>query len=207
MNYLTLDAPPLFARSESTLRPVARRIAHTFRPPSAELATRAALVAADALDVGHVHSGGPWNDARVHREIVTALDAPLRPGLRKRFEWYLCRGAFFHTDAHYADVLFGIWYVLGPEVDIVFPRGRRRIVARPGTLVVFDPFEVHGVLRPGTTEYCAEDHADSAPSVFVGFEVEFREADVADFDMAAGPHDARVVSSSTRISAATGAFE
>jgi len=207
MNYLTLDAPPLLARSESTLRSVARRVAHTFLPPSADLVARAGPVAACGFDVGRVHSGGSWNDAQVHREIVAALDAPLRPMLRERFEWYLCRGACFHTDAHYADVLFGVWYVLGPAVDIVFSRGHRRIAAEPGTLVVFDPFEVHGVLQPGATVYCADDYAGSAPSVFVGFEVECREAVTAGFEMAPGPPEARVVSSSTRVSAVTGAFE
>jgi hypothetical protein len=207
MRYLTLDAPSLLAGSGSTLRPVARRIAHAFRRPPAEVVAGAGSVATDRLGIGRVHSAGSWSDAEVHCEIAAALDAPLRPALRHSLEWYLCRGAHFHTDAHYSDVLFGVWYILGPAVDIVFARAGQRVAADPGALVIFDPFEVHGVLRRDATQYRNEDYAECLPSVFVGFEIELRDEVTSRFDMTANPTVARVVSSATRVSAVTGAFE
>jgi hypothetical protein len=163
-------------------------------------------MATDRLGIGRVHSGGAWSDAEVHCEVALALAPPLQPALRHQFEWYMCRGACFHTDAHYADVLFGVWYILGPSVDIVFARANHCVPADPGTLVIFDPFEVHGVLRRGAVEYRADDYEGSAASVFVGFELQL-DADVsARFDLTPSP-EARVVSSATRVSAVTGTFE
>ena len=160
-----------------------------------------------APDIGRVHSAGGWSDAKVHQDISTALDPELAGALRHRFEWYLCRGAFFHTDAHFADVLFGVWYVAGPPVDIVFARAGLRIAVVPGTLVVFDPFEVHGVLRPGAAVYRAGDYIDAETSVFVGFEVDLVDRVREHFGMNGGPAEGRVVSSATRVSASAGNFE
>jgi hypothetical protein len=154
-----------------------------------------------------VQSGGTWSDADVHREIAAALDPEWAPALRARFEWYLCRGAFFHTDAHFGDVLFGVWYVSGPPVDIAFPRAGLRLAVDPGALVVFDPFEVHGVLRRGAERYSADDYADAAASVFVGFEVDLTDSVRERFGMNACVADARVVSSATRVSATTGTID
>jgi hypothetical protein len=126
--------------------------------------------------------------------------------MRQTFEWYLCRGAHFHTDAHYSDVLFGVWYITGPSVDIVFARARLSIPVRAGSIVVFDPFEVHGVLKSGASEYRAEDYAGTEPSVFAGFEIEIDPAVRAAFELTEA-HGARLFSSSTRIAAATGAYE
>jgi len=159
------------------------------------------------IAVGHVHSAGRWSDHRAHQQIAATLDPPLRPALRPSFEWYLCRGAFFHTDAHYANVLFGIWYIDGPPVDIAFARARVRVGAEPGTLVLFDPFEVHGVLQPGALAYQAEDYRDDKISVFAGFELELDASVRASFDMSADPARARVVSSATRVSSASGTLE
>ena len=154
-----------------------------------------------------MQSGGTWNDDFVHAALAQALDPLPGHALRQTFEWYQCRGAFFHTDAHYPDVLLGVWYVEGPPVDIVFARAALRIAARPGTIVVFDPFEVHGVLRPGATEYHADDYADCAASVFVGFELELDDTVREAFELAAPAADVRLVSSSTRVTPTTGAFE
>lgn len=207
MEFLTIDAPPLLAGSAPSLRPVARRLAHAYGSPSAQLARRASAVeVADPL-VGRVQSGGTWSDAAVNTRIAELLGTPLRHALRQGFEWYVCRGAFFHTDAHYASVLFGVWYIVGPPVDLVFPRIGRRVAARPGSLTIFDPFEVHGVLTPGAIEYRAADYVDCAPSVFVGFELDLDEAVASSFDIAAHAGDARLISSATRVVAATGAFE
>jgi hypothetical protein len=207
MHFMRFDAAPLLAASGSELRPVARRMAHTFRSPSPQLLARARSARVTDIDVGRVHSIGAWSDNAVHRQIAALLDPPLQPALRRTLEWYLCRGAFFHTDAHFSNVLFGVWYIVGPPVDIAFARAGVRIRTDPGTLVVFDPFEVHGVLQRGATTYRAEDYRTGEASVFVGFELELDESVRASFDMAADPDHARVISSSTRVSSATGAFE
>jgi hypothetical protein len=206
MDFQSLDAPPLLAGSASALRSVARRVATSVASPLPALTMRACAVES-AATVGRVHSGGTWNDAQTSTALELAL-RPLPPGaLRRTFEWYVCRGAFFHTDAHYSDVLFGVWYIAGPAVDIVFARAPLRVAARPGTIVVFDPFEIHGVLRPGASEYCADDYSDSGASVFVGFELELDDAVRAAFDVRVPAAGARLVSSSTRVMATTGAFE
>ena len=207
MEFLTIDAPPLLAGSGPSLRPVARRLAHAVGSPSAQLIKGASAVEVADPTVGRVQSGGAWTDAGVHTQIAELLETPLRHALRQGFEWYVCRGAFFHTDAHYANVLFGVWYIVGPPVDVVFPRIGQRMAMHPGSLAIFDPFEVHGVLHPGVSEYRAADYLDRGLSVFVGFELELDDAVASRFDVAAHAADARLISSATRVVAATGAFE
>jgi len=207
MQYLDLAASPLLAGSALGLRPLARQIARGFRTPDPGLVARARQSGDDRLDVGRVHSGGAWRDVGVYSEIGAALDPALRTALRLGFEWYRCRGAFFHTDAHYADVLFGVWYLSGPPVDIVFARAGLRIAADFGTLVIFDPFEVHGVLNRGSAVYRPDDYVEAETSVFVGFELDLQDAVRGRFGMTETPAEARVVSSATRVSAATGTFE
>lgn len=207
MRFTPLSAPPLLAASGSELRPVAQRVAQAFRPLPLDLVARARSIAATEVAAGRVHAMGTWSDDRVHRELMAALDPPLRAALRPRFEWYACRGAFFHTDAHYSNVLLGVWYVEGPRVQIAFARAGLRIDAEPGTLVIFDPFEVHGVLRPGAGSYQAEDYRDCEVSVFAGFELELSASVRARFGVTGGSVDVRMISSATRVSAATGALE
>lgn len=208
MQYMALDASPLLAASASGLRPLARYVAQAFRTPAPQLVARALAVGNECSEIGRVRSGGDWSDIKVHQEIAAALDPVPRRALRTRFEWYLCRGAFFHTDAHYSDVLFGVWYLSGPPVDIVFGRAGLRISADPGTLAVFDPFEVHGVLRRDAAAYHADDYVNAETSVFAGFEVELVEPVRERFGIGGLlSADARVVSSATRISATTGHFE
>jgi hypothetical protein len=202
-----LNAPPLLAQSGAALRPVARRVIESFHKPPTDLAERARATLGTPPEVGRVHSAGIWSDVRVHHQISAALDPELVPALRTRLEWYLCRGAFFHTDAHYADVLFGVWCVSGPPAELVFARAGLRVAVAAGTLIVFDPFEVHGVLRAGAAAYRADDYLDAGTSIFVGFEVELSSAVRNRFGMDDFPADARVVSSSTRVSASTGTFE
>lgn len=206
MQYLSVDAPPLLAATAHALRPVARRLALACAVPAPQLAARAAATGVDSA-IGRVQSGGAWHDAEVHAQLAAVIDAPLRHALRDRFEWYVCRGAFFHTDAHYADVLFGVWYIAGPPVDLVFPRAGQRVAARPGTLAIFDPYEVHGVLCPGAPAYCEDDYVGSPPSVFVGFELQLDDRVRACFDALDAATDARLLTSSTRVTATTGAFE
>jgi hypothetical protein len=153
---------------------------------------------------GRVCSAGAWQSALVHSALAAMLGAPLAPSLRTRLEWYLTRGAFFHNDAHYEGVLFGVWCIAGPPAELVFPRLGVRIDASPGRLAVFDPFEVHGVLSPGRDRYASEDYDHSPASVFVGFELELTAAVAQTFDVAPAA-DAPTLSSATRIDPTTGA--
>ena len=207
MEFIAIEAPPLLAGSGTSLRAVARRVACGSRQPDESLVLRARAAGGSDVPVGRVHSAGTWSDGRVGRELAAALGDPLAKALRPTFEWYLCRGAFFHTDAHYTGVMFGIWYLDGPAVDIVFPRADVRVPAAPGSIVIFDPFEVHGVLRSGASEYAAGDYAERARSVFAGFELELDRAVQRAFGITAPAAGARVVSSRTRVSATTGALE
>ncbi len=77
--------------------------------------------------VGKVHAAGVWRDAAVHRHLAQALGTRLASALRTDFEWYHCRGAFFHNDAHYDARLFGVWCIEGPPMQLVFPRAAVRI--------------------------------------------------------------------------------
>lgn len=205
MNWLAVDAPPLLARGDEASRSMATRMAAGSLDAQALQASARDIIATHEPRPGRVESGGHWQNDDVHSRLVAALVEPLGSALRHRFEWYLCRGAFFHNDAHYSQVLFGIWAIDGPEVDLVFPRAALRVSAAPGTFVVFDPFEIHGVLQPGANQWRAEDYGAAETSVFLGFEVELNAAVAARFGIGAEV-PARVLSSHTRIDAATGSF-
>ena len=207
MEFIAVDAPALLARSETSLRAVARHIACGNRKPDDSLVLRARGIEASEEAAGRVQSRGTWSDDRVQAELAAVLGEPLASALRPTFEWHVCRGAFFHSDAHYADVMFGVWYVDGPPVDIVFARPGVRLPAMPGSIVVFDPFEVHGVLHSGAREYVADEYASSAASAFAGFELDLDDAVRERFGIVEPASGARVISSSTRVSAATGSFE
>ena len=71
---------------------------------------------------------------------------------------------------------------------------------------MFDPFEVHGVLAPGRDRYAAEDYANAATSVFIGFELALTDAVTQAFRLSP-VSSAPTLSSRTRIAAATGAFD
>ncbi|HUL63844.1 MAG TPA: hypothetical protein VLW55_04445 [Burkholderiaceae bacterium] len=129
---------------------------------------------------GRVESLGTFEDIEIERELRQGLPESLASFARSRLEWYGCRGAFFHNDAHYDGVLFGIWSILGPARDVVFPRLDCRLSSAVGSMAVFDPFEPHGVLDAAAVTYRAEDYEGAKPSVFLGFEItlsaEVREA-------------------------------
>lgn len=163
-------------------------------------------VAFDAAAPGRVVSGGTFELAEAHAALAAALGPVLAASLRRSFEWYVCRGAFFHNDAHYAGVLFGAWCVDGPVREVAFSRLGLRAAVAPGDWVVFDPFEPHAVLDPGTPTYDRARYADARPSVFAGFEIELNEVTRAAFAIA---EDAQGIelSSRTRINAETGAIE
>lgn len=204
MELLDLDARPASALGSAGLRGLARRIGvgAAAVPPELLVAGRRAF--ASAPGVGRVHSAGRWDDVAARAQLSAAL-GPLATALRPGFEWYGCRGAHFHTDAHYGDVLFGVWMITGPEADVVFARGARRVAVCAGSVLVFDPFEVHGVLRPGAATYVAGDYDAAATTVFAGFELNLDAPVRAAFGVAAaaGP----VISSATRVAADTGALD
>jgi hypothetical protein len=206
VHFIAHAAPPLACVSASgTARGIARRLAHGYHPPEAALVAAARDNALKAGLPGRVSAVGSFRSSAVSKQLAAALGPVLAPALRDELEWYVCRGALFHNDAHYESVLFGVWCVQGPAADIIFPRAGLRLPAWPGNLAVFDPYEVHGVLATSKASYAAEDYADAEPSVFVGFELSL--APVRDaFDIGAGI-DGRPISSKTRIAAATGAFE
>ena len=195
-------APALTAApAPDRLRGIAAAVGHAMHePPAVELPP------IGEGPPGRVVSGGQWQSSAVDVALCAAVGPALAPFLRKTLEWYFCRGAFFHNDAHYNDVLFGVWCVAGPPADLVFPRARLRIDASPGRMAVFDPFEVHGVLAPGRWIYAPEDYVGAAPTVFIGFEIELAEPVAAAFRLPA-VSGGRTLSSRTRIAATTGELD
>ena len=134
------------------------------------------------------------------------MPLPLRRSLRPGFEWYACRGAFFHHDAHYGNVLFGAWCVGGPRREIVFSRSGIRVAAGVGDWVVFDPFEPHAVLDTGAERYAREQYDDAPVSLFVGFELELDDAVRSAFGVGPAPPDATLLASHVAVNAETGAL-
>lgn len=187
-------------------RSIAGKLACSERAPEAALTKRARGVMLSDGIAGKVHALGTWREPAVRAQLGESLGALLAPALRADFEWYQCRGAFFHNDAHYDGRLFGIWCIAGPPAELVFPRAAIRLAAGPGSIAVFDPFEVHGVLAPGRSVYSADDYQDAEASVFVGFELDITPAVAGAFEIEPGVHG-RVISSRTRIAADSGALE
>lgn len=155
---------------------------------------------------GRVLSGGTFTDPRIQSAIASALPAGAVDSLLPQMEWYGCRGAFFHNDAHYASVLFGVWTIASPPRNLIFPRVGETIAATAGTLVVFDPFEPHAVLNAGRTTYRKEEYESAEPSLFVGFEIDLA-ADVrAAFGIGPAREGIDTLSSRVAINPETGAF-
>ncbi len=207
MQWISHAAPVAVGLSAAGVaRSIARAIAFGECPPDAALCAHAQGVGGSEGAVGKVHAVGTWQESAVHAQLAAALGTPLGPALQADFEWYYCRGAFFHNDAHYDERLFGVWCIAGPPIELVFPRAVVRLATGPGTLVVFDPFEVHGVLAPGRSTYAATDYQGADASVFLGFELGITPSIAAAFNIhsdLSGP----VISSRTRISAASGTIE
>lgn len=168
---------------------------------AAATVTRAQL----GTEVGRVIAAGKFTDQEVFAQLAAALPAPLAALLRPNFEWYGCRGAAFHNDAHYADVLFGAWCLAGPDRALVFPRLALSVPTTPGDFVVFDPFEPHGVLRAGQTCYARTDYENTQPSLFLAFELQLAEAARERFGVGAAPAGATELSSRAAVNAETGA--
>ena len=154
---------------------------------------------------GRVHGLGRFASDGIRTALASALPPDLRDSLRREFEWYACRGAFFHNDAHYGDVLFGAWCVAGPPREIVFSRAGARCPAAPGDWVVFDPFEPHAVLDCGDERYRRSRYEGAPASLFLGFELGLDEPVRQAFGIGP-PAGAAVLASSIPINAETGAL-
>jgi hypothetical protein len=188
-------------------RASARRLWVSHLAPSAILVKQARSIIALCPPLpGRVHALGEFDDAQVHGMLTMVLPHSCALRLSNRLEWYACRGAGFHNDAHYTDVLFGAWCVAGPKRDIVFPRVATRIGAAVGDLAIFDPFEPHAVLDEGHDAYSRDRYEGAAPSLFIGFEIALDAAAHAAFAIAAPPVLGAVLSSSVPINAETGAL-
>jgi hypothetical protein len=153
-----------------------------------------------------VLGAGKYADRTVVEGLQRVLPPALGAALRTDLEWYGCRGAGFHTDAHYAELLFGAWYIDGPPCDIVFARLDVRIASEPGTLIVFDPFEPHAVLAPGARRFEADRYVQAAPSVFLAFEISLTPEVREQFAIAAPEAMAVRLSSRVAVNAETGAL-
>jgi hypothetical protein len=207
MRCISHNAPIASALSAAgAARLIARTIAVGERVPNNALSRRAHAIAAAKAVIGKVHSLGAWDDSVVNGQLAETLGTPLGAALRPNFEWYSCRGAFFHNDAHYDTRLFGVWCVAGPAMDLVFPRAAVRLAIQPAHIVVFDPFEVHGVLRPGASVYDSSDYQDASASVFLGFELDITPTVRDAFGIRAGAQG-YVISSRSRINATDGTIE
>ena len=186
-------------------RSIATKFAVSQRHPSDALVQRAyELQRSDSGAPGRVQSMGEWRDPVARAELGTSL-GPLSVALRSGFEWYRCRGAFFHNDAHYDARMFGVWYIAGPSVELVFPRAAARSAITVGSIVVFDPFEVHGVLAPGCVAYSADDYQRAESSIFLGFELDLTPQIAAAFGIEAAVRGS-VISTHTRVCAISGSL-
>lgn len=207
MQWIPHAAPVSSCLSASgVVRSIAKAIAVGACVPDAALCERAREVARRPGAVGKVHAGGTWRDPAVHQQLAEGLGTRLASALRPDLEWYYCRGAFFHNDAHYDARLFGVWCIEGPPMQLVFPRAALRLAVAPTSVVVFDPFEVHGVLAPGCSTYAENDYQSAEASVFVGFELNITATTADAFDIKDDP-SGHVISSRTRIDAISGAIE
>lgn len=204
---VTHSAPAASCLSTSgNVRSIAGAMVFGECAPSATLTARAREIVLNDRIAGKVHALGLWREPTVHAQLGEMLGERLAPALRADFEWYQCRGAFFHNDAHYDARLFGIWCIVGPPAELVFPRAVLRLAAGPGSIAVFDPFEVHGVLAPTRRVYAADDYKDAEASVFLGFELDITPAIAAAFGIEPGA-PGRMISSRTRIAATSGVLD
>ena len=208
MQLIATTGPAASSRSTAGIgRSIASRIGVGQHTADATLRASAREIAGRNVAVGKVHSGGPLLCPALHSQLAKALGEPLGAALRAGFEWYYCRGAFFHNDAHYDARLFGVWCIVSPAMDLVFPRAEVRVAVAPGSIVVFDPFEVHGVLASGCSAYAAHDYQKVNASVYLGFELDITPAIAELFEIQDCIGPGPVISSQTRIDATSGAIE
>jgi hypothetical protein len=102
--------------------------------------------------------------------------------------------------------MFGVWSICGPLAELVFPRAAVRVSIATGSIVIFDPFEVHGVLAPGRSSYSPDDYQSTEPNTFLGFELDLTPEVAAAFGIEAAVAGA-MISSQTRVCAISGALD
>jgi hypothetical protein len=206
MRFVAHPAPSLSCLATGgNVRSIANKIAYAQSVAGKALQARASELRNQAYVPGRVYSCGSWSDDEVHSHLAAVLGSTLGSGLRTDFEWYCCRGAFFHNDAHYDGRLFGTWSIGGPAHYLVFPRESVRLTRAPNNIAIFDPFEVHGILLERAKVFEPADYADSESTAILGFELDLTPAIADAFGIASGATE-RVISSATRISASNGAF-
>jgi hypothetical protein len=193
--------------SAGAARGVARRIWHGWAVAPAPLQQRAAQLAGMVPPTpGRVHEMGRFEDEHGQRVLNGCLPEALAAAVRPKLEWYGCRGAAFHTDAHYEDVLFGAWCLAGPARDIVFAGVGLKLQCTVGALVVFDPFLPHAVLDPDQARYDRERYDGAAASVLIGFELDLTAAAREAFGIGPAEAGAFSIGSATAVNAETGDF-
>ncbi len=194
--------------SAGASRSLARCIWHARAPVAPALSRQAAQLAEQTpASPGRVHGLGHFRDQGAWQDLNACLPPHLAAALSGQFEWYGCRGAGFHTDAHYPSVLFGAWHLAGPARDIVFADSSLRVACASGELVIFDPFQPHAVLDSGEERYRRGRYADAAASLFLGFELELTAAVRQQFGIGPPEPGALSISSATAVNAETGRIE
>jgi hypothetical protein len=180
------------------VRSLATRLWHAKKTPSERLRAAAEEARSRLAGViGRVESAGRFEDAGFEAELKAGLPTVIAAATRPSMEWYGCAGAFFHNDAHYDGVLFGVWSMAGPARELVFSRVGQRLPAAVGSIAVFDPFEPHAVLEAGSLRYRKVDYRPGQTNLFLGFEVELTPAVCDVFGV--GPPTGRGVTLSSRI--------
>jgi len=201
----SIELPAAAPMSAGASRSLARRVWHTWAAIPAALGRHATQLAEETPTCpGRVHELGRFRDESAWQALNACLPEHLGAALRRQFEWYGCRGAGFHTDAHYPSVLFGAWWVAGPPRDIVFADPRLRLACASCELVVFDPYQPHAVLDPGEERYLRQRYVAAAANVFLGFELELTAAVREQFGIGAPEPGALSIGSGTAVNAETG---
>lgn len=206
-----VDCAGAFANCVGTgpqpIRSAASRLWNAHCRPGALLRDMSEAAAARVpFTVGRVDAAGAFEDDEIARQLSATLPTELAHALNPGMDWYACRGAHFHNDAHFDGVLFGVWCTAGPDRELVFPRVDCRLPASVGSIVIFDPFEPHGVLDPAAAQYRRADYEQSPPNLFLGFEVRLTAAIRQAFGVTGPSSEARwALSSREPVNAETGA--
>jgi hypothetical protein len=192
--------PPMAA---GPYRALARRVWHGRAAVPPPLGHRAGQLAEETPEIpGRVHPLGRFEHEAGWQALGRSLPEPLKVSLSRQFEWYGCRGAGFHTDAHYDAVLFGAWTMAGPPRDFVL--AGLRLTCEAGDLVVFDPFQPHAVLDPGHAHYDRDHYSAAAASVFLAFEIALAAPVRERFGIVPAEPGAFSIGSATAVNAETG---
>jgi hypothetical protein len=111
---------------------------------------------------------------------------------------HACRSANFHHDLDgFGEYCFCIvWLGKAAGLELCFPLLNKRIPLRPGTVVVFDSGQPHGVLLKGESLYAASVYEDRPINLFLSIDLYALSPGVAnsmDILVAAEPSDGSIV--------------